>query len=69
VSIQQVRSEDEETKLVIGLSHKVKNFGKLKIEVKGEEIIECSVEPNGSKNISSSWILKFKAGASTSYNI
>jgi len=51
------------------LSHKVKNFGKLKIEIKGEENIEYSVEPNGSKNISSSWILKFKAGASTSFNI
>lgn len=56
--------------MVIGLSHKVVNFEKLNIAFKHEEgDIESTVVPNGSKNISSSWILKFNAGKHKSVDI
>lgn len=51
--------------MVVGLSHKVKNFDKLNIQIKAsEEAIAFTAEPNGSKNISSSWKLKFSTDKS-----
>ena len=49
------------------MSHKVKNFDKLNIRV--GEALEFTVETAGSKNISSSWVLKFKAGEEKSINV